>query len=290
MKIFHRKTSTTDISVANEKELRKIYLSVFEPYSFKKKMDSNTLSYMMNLFEEKGKHEPLPVGYPLPIKANGAIVVHRPSDFSSPLGCSPSLPLYLQDIDSDDKHMFDHTILDQDKQLQDGNDKRKPTFEETELLDLVHEENNQLRRQVLLEREQNEKWRISKERYQQELACAEQTIRTLKRTADRFENLLSSSEKEQHRQPRRQSTGSALYTAMIRGTSFNTMASSYERKLQILLNEIEAMEQQELALVKQIAQKSNECDRLYRKMNCKDDVIRQLAYNLQIEQHVTRHR
>ncbi|KAI8346889.1 hypothetical protein EDC96DRAFT_521330 [Choanephora cucurbitarum] len=234
MKLFHKKAS--NISLTDENELKKIYLSVFEPYGLKKKLDGNTLSYMMSLFEEKTK----PLGYPLPIKANGAIVVHRPNDIHDS----------FEDMDD---------ILLTDP--------------------LVHEETSQLRQQILMEREQTEKYRITTERYQQELACAEQTIRQLKRTTDRFEKLISFRDpKLQYvRHSRRQSTGSSLYHA-IRGS--NTMADTYERKLQILLNEIEAMEQQEMVLIKQLAQKSNECDRLYTQMSYKDDMIRQLAYNL----------
>ncbi|OBZ89212.1 hypothetical protein A0J61_02728 [Choanephora cucurbitarum] len=231
MKLFHKKPSNTAISFTDENELKKVYLSVFEPYALKKKLDGNTLSYMMSLFEEKTK----PLGYPLPIKANGAIVVHRPNDIHDS----------FEDIDA---------ILDP----------ILPNTEETS--------------QILMEREQTEKWRITSERYQQELACAEQTIRQLKRTVDRFEKLISFRDpKLQYvRHSRRQSTGSGLY---------HTMADAYERKLQILLNEIEAMEQQEVVLIKQLAQKSNACDRLYTQMSYKDDMIRQLAYHLQLERH-----
>ena len=64
------------------------------------------------------------------------------------------------------------------------------------------------------------------------------------------------------------------------------MAVSYEHKLQILLNEIEAMEQDEMESTKNMTIQRNERDKLMRKIKFKDDIIRQLAYDLQFEKNL----
>ncbi|KAI8083395.1 uncharacterized protein B0P05DRAFT_537128 [Gilbertella persicaria] len=244
----------------------------------------------MHLFEEKNKYAPLPVGSPLPIKANGAIVVHRPSDLCS--SNLSSLPLYLQDIDDDKQSIKqdEGVVIEQAKEDTES-EHIVPPFEDIEIIDLVHEENNRLRQQIFVEREQNEKWRLAKERSDQELTCSEQKIKSLKRTLDRFERLLLSSENKDYQRSRRQSTGTVSYTNHHSAASDSGSAiESYERKLQILLSEIEAMEQGELELVKKLAEQSNENDKLQRKINYRDDIIRQLACDLQIERHVARHK
>ena len=261
---------------------------------------NNTLTHVMHLFEEKSKYPPVPVGGPLPIKANGAIVVNRPNQQTASIR---SLPLYLQNYESEEE---DEYLYIQEKEIKKKKESDPEAEEEyhttTEssisdntstdanalnAMHLVHEENHRLRQQILLEREQNEKYRIAKNHYEQELVIAKQCIKNLQRTADRFQKLLSAGHAANANNTtskvRRQSTGAYFSDISIPS---NAMATSYEHKLQILLNEIEAMEQDEMESTKNMTIQRNERDKLIRKIKFKDDIIRQLAYDLQFEKNL----
>jgi hypothetical protein len=268
----------------------------------KKKTNNTTLEHVLNLFEEKKKYPPQQVIGPLPIKANGAIVVNRPTNHSE--NDISDLPLYLQDGDDDKEDCYaiievkqvEHEALDDRSTSEDDAEEEE---EGVDILDLIHKENNRLRQQILFEREQNEKWRIAKEHYEHELVCSKQTNRNLQRTADRFEKLLCTSmnRREQMLQSdteikklRRQSTGNnSVVQNCPQDSSFSiSLVASYERKLQILLNEIEAMEQEQLESTSKMTLQKRECDKLARKLKYKDDIIRQLAYDLQVHSHQTK--
>ncbi|KAF1806225.1 hypothetical protein FB192DRAFT_1349393 [Mucor lusitanicus] len=275
-----------------------------------------TLTHVMHLFEEKNKYPPVPVGGPLPIKANGAIVVNRPDQQTA--ASIRSLPLYLQAYESDNEEEELMRISErkaaqakeeaeeaQKNMTESGGEEEEEgdeyhTTTESSISDntssdsnacnvvhLVHEENHRLRQQILLEREQNEKHRLAKDHYEQELILARQRIKNLQRTADRFQRMLSSGlgSTQSHtavKRLRRQSTGAYFSDAASSSPPANSaMAMSYEHKLQILLNEIEAMEQDEMESTKRMTLQKNECDKLMRKIRFKDDIIRQLAYDLQ---------
>ncbi|KAL7314974.1 hypothetical protein PS15m_006487 [Mucor circinelloides] len=266
---------------------------------------NTTLTHVMHLFEEKNKYPPVPVGCPLPIKANGAIVVNRPDQQTASIR---SLPLYLQDYESDNEEEEIMRILEKkvvhkedaaqenSTEEEEGEDEYHTTTESSvsdntssesnayNVVHLVHEENHRLRQQILLEREQNEKHRLAKDQYEQELVLAKQRIKNLQRTTDRFQRMLSSAlgapQSHTVKRLRRQSTG-AYFSDVAPTVPANTMAISYEHKLQILLNEIEAMEQDEIESAKLMIIQRNECDKLMRKIKFKDDIIRQLAYDLQ---------
>lgn len=210
----------------------------------------NTLTHVMNLFEERSKYLPVPMTGPLPIKANGAVVVNRPS---KQIGSIRSLPNYLEDDDTDEEaDLGDSPIIKNE-------------------INLVHGENKRLRQQILIEREQYENWRLSQEKLSQELSFAQNTNKNLQRMNDRFQKLILPKEK------RRQSTGVTF--------DDNQVISSYERKIQILLNEIDAMEIQENESLNHLTVQKNKCEKLIRKLKYKDDIIRQLAYDLQFERN-----
>ncbi|KAK4520612.1 sphinganine kinase lcb4 [Mucor velutinosus] len=276
------------------------------------KAANTTLTHVMHLFEEKNKYPPVPVSGPLPIKANGAIVVNRPGQQTA--ASIRSLPLYLQGYESDNeqeelvcisekkaaqpKEKAQENIAEaKEKEEQEEEEDEYHTTTESSISDntssdsnaynvvhLVHEENHRLRQQILLEREQNEKHRLAKDHYEQELILAKQYIKSLQRATDRFQRILSSgfgtTQSHTAKQLRRQSTG-AYFTDVSSTLPTNAMAISYEHKLQILLNEIEAMEQDEMESTKRMTIQRNECDKLMRKIKFKNDIIRQLAYDLQ---------
>lgn len=261
---------------------------------------NNTLTHVMHLFEEKSKYPPVPVDGPLPIKANGAIVVNRPNQQTASIR---SLPLYLQDYESDEEDEYLYIQEKETKKEQESVTEAEEDYHTTtessisdntssdtnalNVMHLVHEENHRLRQQILLEREQNDKYRIAKDRYEQELVFAKQRIKNLQHTADRFRKLLSvghaANANNTSTRLRRQSTG-AYFSDIL--TPSNAMAVSYEHKLQILLNEIEAMEQDEMESTKNMTIQRNERDKLMRKIKFKDDIIRQLAYDLQFEKNL----
>ncbi|GAA5796569.1 hypothetical protein HPULCUR_001941 [Helicostylum pulchrum] len=240
---------------------------------------ADTLTHVMHLFEEKKKYSATPVVGPLPIKANGAIVVNRPSKNTSKNGTVRSLPIYLQDVPFQEEEEQEQPIINIEKN--NGIIKQ-----ETYATDLVHEENKRLRQQVLLEREQYEKWRIAREKSEQELKLAQHTMKNMQRVIDRFQKIIRPPNEPTNtsKRPRRQSTGVTF--AYINGSQSH-VAQSYERKIQILLNEIDAMEIQEIETFKKGTDQKNQFDALKRKLKYKDDIIRQLAYNLKYEQ--TRH-
>jgi hypothetical protein len=302
-------------------KFREMYESATEPFYHtlhKKKAVNTTLEHAIHLFEEKNRYPPQQVIGPLPIKANGAIVVNRPTNHS--VNDLSALPLYLQESD-DDENDYAIVAVNSSHQRINSADSNQSTSEEEEeeeeeevgeeeaekvdIVNLVHEENNRLRQQILFEREQSEKWRVAKEHYEQELVCSKQIIRNLQRTADRFEKLLSTStsqreqmllqnDTEAAKRLRRQSTGSIeiqkYHPQDLEATATTTittasLAASYERKLQILLNEIEAMEQEQLSSLSKMTVQKRDCDKLARKLKYKDDIIRQLAYDLQVCSH-----
>lgn len=262
---------------------------------------ANTLTHVMHLFEEKNKYPPTPVTGPLPIKANGAIVVNRPSNHPQTAGTISSLPLYLQDELSDDEieqvetdmgEMKTMLVEDEGSSCNNSSspEENSSIIEEEEeegidMTDLVHEENKRLRQQILIEREQHEKWRIGQEKLKQELTFAHQTIKNLQRMTDRFQNLFlphhATISSSSNKRARRQSTGVTFDYNSNR--QHQQIIESYERKLQILLNEINAMESQEKDFLKRSTSLKSEKDKLLRKLKYKDDIIRQLAYDLQYE-------
>ncbi|KAI7889960.1 uncharacterized protein EV154DRAFT_482674 [Mucor mucedo] len=198
----------------------------------------NTLTHVMNLFEERNKHSPVPPAGPLPIKANGAMVVHRPNKYEE-----------NADIDDDEGEFI---MIQNERTL------------------AVHEENKRLRQQILVEREQHDHWRLAQEKLVQELSFAQNSIKSLQRKNDLFQKLVLPNQEK-----KRQST--SLEDGQI--------AASYERKLGILLNEIDAMEAQETATCNNLAVQRSKLDHLVRKLQHKDDVIRQLACDLHFEKN-----
>jgi hypothetical protein len=244
----------------------------------------NTLTHVMHLFEEKNKYSPAIVSGPLPIKANGAIVVNRPSQRKSQMGTIRSLPLYLQDepedeivIQEEEKDISDMRVTltattDESSSISSSND----NMEEVDMMYLIHEENKRLRQQILLEREQSERWRLGQEKLKEELMLSKQRIKTLEKNVHRFQNMILPSPSIIHQNKRRLSTGMNII-------SNQDIITSYERKLQILLNEINAMESQENDWIQHSILQKNESEKLHRKLNYKDDIIRQLAYDLQFE-------
>ncbi|CEP14789.1 hypothetical protein [Parasitella parasitica] len=244
---------------------------------------NNNLAHAMNLFEEKNKYPAVPVDGPLPIKANGAIVVNRPKLSQDP-----------QDLESDDEEVCaqeqeepgeeeEYTTTAEESSISDNTSSDAST---SNAMHLVHEENHRLRQQILLEREQNEKYKLAKDQSDQELHLAKQRIKNLQRAADRFQKMLSvelETSSTNLQKLRRQSTGTRLSDTETLSVPSKEMVMSYEHKIQILLNEIEAMEQDEMESTKDATIQKNECDKLMRKIKSKDDIIRQLAYDLQYE-------
>ncbi|KAI8645570.1 hypothetical protein BD408DRAFT_66449 [Parasitella parasitica] len=256
-----------------------------EPYFHRtQNAANNNLTHAMNLFEEKNKYPAVPVDGPLPIKANGAIVVNRPKLSHDP-----------QDLESDDEE----AVCAQEKEESAEEEGYHTTAEESSISDntssdtstsnalhLVHEENHRLRQQILLEREQNERHRLAKDQSDQELQFAKQRIQNLQRTADRFQKMLCAEIETSNTTSqisRRQSTGTRVSDAEALLLPSNTMILSYEHKIQILLNEIEAMEQDKMESTNDMTLQKTKCDKLVRKIKFKDDIIRQLAYDLQYE-------
>ncbi|KAL9552329.1 hypothetical protein MBANPS3_003815 [Mucor bainieri] len=243
-----------------------------------------TLTHVMHLFEEKNKYPPVPVGGPLPIKANGAIVVNRPDQQTA--ASIRSLPLYLQDYDSDNEEeelirFAEKKVTQQQKSEAHENITEaggKENDEEGE------EEYHTTTESSISDNTSSDSNALAKDHYEQELMLAKQCIKNLQRTTDRFQRLLSSglgtSQSHTVKRLRRQSTG-AYFSDVTSTLPASTIAISYEHKLQILLNEIEAMEQDEMESTKRMTIQKNECDKLARKIRFKDDIIRQLAYDLQ---------
>jgi hypothetical protein len=242
---------------------------------------ADTLTHVMHLFEEKNKYPPTPGQ--LPIKANGAIVVNRPSNRSQG-GTIRSLPLYLQkdDDEEEEEDMGEIKMMVADEGSSDNNSSTIEEEEEMDMTNIVHEENKRLRQQILMEREQHEKWRLAQEKLKQELTFAHQTIKNLQQMTDRFQKLLLHLPHHAaiSKRVRRQSTPAGVTTAF--DYTYNSQQQiPYERKLQILLNEIDAMEIQEKEAFKCLTLHMNENEKLHRKLKYKDDIIRQLAYDLQ---------
>jgi hypothetical protein len=161
---------------------------------------------------------------------------------------------------------------DESSSISSSND----NMEEVDMMYLIHEENKRLRQQILLEREQSERWRLGQEKLKEELTLSKQRIKTLEKNVHRFQNMILPSPSIIHQNKRRLSTGMNII-------SNQDIITSYERKLQILLNEINAMESQENDWIQHSILQKNESEKLHRKLNYKDDIIRQLAYDLQFE-------
>lgn len=176
------------------------------------------------------------------VKANGAIVVHRPSHRLSQKGTIRSLPIYLQDepMENDivvfaeekteeETDIGDHRLLTIDDFQSSSSSSNSSTNssqpssmveeeeEEVDIVDLVHEENARLVHQLLIQRQQQDQ-------LQKELLFAKTTIKHLERATVRYRKLLSP-------------------PSLGEDTTL-----SYERKIKILLDEIDAMEEQELTL------------------------------------------
>lgn len=195
----------------------------------------NTLTHVMNLFEERNKSFPATPG-PLPIKANGAMVVHRPSKQEE-----------IEEIDEDEDDNF---IMIQDERTL-----------------AVHKENKRLRQQILVEREQHDHWRLSQEKLIQELSLAQNSIQSLQRMNDLFQKLLLPNQEKRSLDDDQE------------------VVASYERKIGILLNEIDAMEAQETAACNDLTTQRKKLDDMNRKLKHKDDIIRQLACDLHFERN-----
>lgn len=255
----------------------------------------DTLTHVMHLFEEKNKYSPAMVTGPLPIKANGAIVVNRPLQSNhnkSQMGSIRSLPVYLQDEPPE----IEEDIMFREEEERDISDMRVTTRtidesslddddeeEEKDLVYLIHEENKRLRQQILLEREESEKWRLGQDKLKKQDIALRQTVKNLERRIQRFQKIISlpttTTTTNGNHQKRRLSTGMNIIAVV----SHQDIISSYEHKLQILLNEIHAMEYQENDYIQQLTLQKNECEKLNRKLKYKDDIIRQLAYDVQFE-------
>lgn len=186
---------------------------------------------------------------PLPVKANGAVVVHRPSHRLSQRGTIRSLPIYLQDEPIEDDIMVfkektteetdigDRLLTTDDFQSSSTSSSCSQSFieeEEVDIVDLVHEENAKLSHQLVLERRQQEKISM-------ELLNAKNTIKNLERTNARYHKL--------------------LFPLPVKEE--NTTLT-YERKVKILLDEIEAMEELEQNITKELKRQQLECEELKR--------------------------
>ncbi|KAI9482741.1 MAG: hypothetical protein EXX96DRAFT_605854 [Benjaminiella poitrasii] len=255
------------------------------------------LAHTMHLFEEKNRYPPLPFTGPLAIKANGAIVVHRPNNH--PIDAMRSLSVYLHDEDEDydDEHFIINTYTENDpvvntndlERVKDnGSTSTTEKDEQMNLVQVVHEENRRLRRQILFEREQHEQSRAS----QEELVSAKLAIFNLQRRTDRLEKLLAlsmmsgrQSDQAAVKNARRQSTGAYNHTTGVLQMSPPVSEVSYEQKIQILLDEIEAMQQDEVEELKKLTVQSNARESLVRELVHKDDIIKQLTYDLQLEKY-----
>ncbi|KAI9356830.1 hypothetical protein BD770DRAFT_389375 [Pilaira anomala] len=242
---------------------------------------ADTLTHVMHLFGEKNKYSATPVTGPLPIKANGAIVVNRPSKRHSQTksGTVRSLPIYLQDVP------YKEEEEEEEEEEKEAEVKKAAMVikKDIELIKMVHEENKRLRQQVLLEREQYERWRIERDEVQEELKFAHQTIKNMQRIIDRFQKLILPEQGlKNHIIPskRRQSTGVRFDYI---NSSQEHVVRSYEHKIQILLNEIDAMEIQENQVFKAQVEQINLSDQLKQRLKYKDEIIRQLGYDLQVE-------
>jgi hypothetical protein len=200
-------------------------------------------------------------------------VVNRPranslTHVASTGGTIRSLPLYLQqeeDVDEDEHVAELVPIAEDDYSSSNSSSSGRSRSDESDMLDLVHKENIRLRR-------------LSQQKYQYELTSAQNTIDHLQRMTERFQKLLLPTEARAVKRSRRQSTGVTMLW-----DHQDEMKYSYERKLQILLDEMDAMEFEENKLYEQLIQKKQENEKLNRKLKFKDDIIRQLVYELQFE-------
>lgn len=311
MRVFCKKTVLYTQDHLLSPKFREMYECATEPFFHtqqKKKATNTTLEHVMHLFEEKSKYPPQQVIGPLPIKANGAIVVNRPTNHS--MNPITAVSAYMQDDEDDrENNVIDevnhveqvvNSSSDSNPSSTEDDTKEEEEVEEViDILELVHEENKRLRQQILFEREQNEKWRTSKEHYEEKLVCSKQIIRNLQRTSDIFEKLFDKS--TYHFEQGLESDtvvpgqnpgddGTLQCSSPPRDSSAAvSLVTSYERKLQILLNEIEAMEQEQLESLNKMAMQKRESDKLARKLKYKDDIIRQLAYDLQVHSHRIKH-
>lgn len=178
---------------------------------------STSLIHVMNLFEEKNKCHMPPPG-PLPIKANGAIVVHRPS-----LHNNLCFSDYEDDDEDDDESNTTSSSLPSSADASLSSD-----IKEDEELKLLLKENRKLKQKLYADK-------MKKEKLADDLFFAQQKIRQLERMNQRFEKIILSPKQQTttRHHVRRQSTNSiSHYQAQI----------SSENKIQILLDEIEAME------------------------------------------------
>jgi hypothetical protein len=230
---------------------------------------TDSLTHVMHLFDEKRKYPPAPTLGPLPIKANGAIVVHRPTP--NKWARSPEEEEYTDD-EGDDIVMEEVAVI-KDDVMED-----QLVFsmaDSKDVIDLMQQENRRLQRQLLIERERNEDGQKSKDKQNKSLREALHTIQQLEKKVARYQHVFPPKNDFSEQAKRRQSTGSNL--AQLKPTKV-----SYEHKLHILLNEIDAMQCDENNVRQRIYQYKNEKERLERIVSYKDETIRQLVHEREV--------
>ncbi|KAI8888817.1 hypothetical protein K501DRAFT_282651 [Backusella circina FSU 941] len=230
---------------------------------------TDSLTHVMHLFDEKRKYPPAPTLGPLPIKANGAIVVHRPTP--NKMARSPEEEDDDSDDSDDDIVMREVTVIKQDAvedqlvfSMADSKD----------VIDLMQQENKRLQRQLLIERERNQDGQKSKDKQNKTLREALHTVYLLEKKIARYQHLFPQNDFSEQAK-RRQSTGSNL--AQLMPTKV-----SYEHKLHILLNEIDAMQCDENSVRQKMYQYKSEKERLERIVGYKDETIRQLVHEREV--------
>ncbi|KAI7906198.1 uncharacterized protein BX663DRAFT_549295 [Cokeromyces recurvatus] len=273
MKIFNKETvSLLDRNYKNTKKSNHYY--------HKNPTATTTLAHVMHLFEEKNKYPPLPFTGPLPIKANGAIVVHRPNH---PIHINGDTYSDDDDDNDNDNFMMDNKGRDSSSKATTASrssDSTEEEYDSSTAIQFIHEENKRLCQQILFERKQFEKWRNKKKNERKELVSAKQTIQELKQKMERLEKLFMMSlghtdNKNGIKSLRRQSMGATVE----RREHLKLSNITCEQKIQVLLNEIEAMEQEEIKASKRLSIQKDEYER---KIAYKDTMIQQLANELQL--------
>ncbi|KAI8976824.1 hypothetical protein BDB01DRAFT_802690 [Pilobolus umbonatus] len=236
------------------------------------KIDS--LIHAMHLFEYKNRHPPMPIIGPLPIKANGAIVVHRPNQ-------SPSETSSLFSSPDDDEEEEE-----EEADIQCLPNSLDNLYTKEDRVELVHQENKRLRQQLLIEREHYEQWREEREESRLVLEKILQENNQLKRINDKLHKLICNPlSYPEDGVNRRKSTGYLLSSVINQchtGQPEETKVS-YEYKIQILLNELDAMETEQGQLQDILCRIKQDHNRLERALVSKEDLIKQLSYDLQYE-------